>query len=511
MYLEFFSLQKPPFSITPDPACVYLSDQHQESLAHLVYGVTRGGGAGFVQLTGEVGTGKTTISRLFLQQLPADTRAALILNPAVTPLELMESLFTELKISRRGVSGRLNRMVERLNEDLLAAWSEGQNTVIIIDEAQNIPRDTLEHLRLLTNLETDQQKLLQIILIGQPELNSLMQRRDLRQLAQRVSSRFHLRPLSAEETEHYIRHRLTVSGGRNDLFESGCYRRIHRHTGGVPRLINVLCDRALLAAYAGDSDRVRPAHIRRAIAEMSPAAGPAANPAGRLAWLWPAVAAALLLALALLWGSKRADSDGRPVEQSTALSAQPLAESPPAWPSREQAWAMYVELLGGALERTWLENGCPPPQETGLACVRRFGNLTQILHMDAPVLLQLLNGRLLLLTGVRQDSIIFAGAQGEPLERSSEWLAGQWLGSYYVLWSMPPEIMHAPDQQTTLTWAAKLADIIAEPEQVAAVGLHNWIVAFQQDNGLVADGIVGTETQLMLSLRAYQRPRLSKQ
>ena len=268
MYLSYFDLQQAPFSITPDPEFVYLSEKHQESLAHLIYGVTRGGGAGFVQLTGEVGTGKTTVSRLFLQKLPEDTQAALILNPNVTPVELLETIFKELKISTRGIKGKLNAMVDKLNQALLDWWAAGKNTLVIIDEAQNIPRDTLEQLRMLTNLETDQQKLLQIILIGQPELKQLMQRKDLRQLAQRITSRFHLQPLSEQETLAYIKHRIQVSGGAADLFSQRAAQLIYRQTQGIPRLINVLSDRALLVAFAAEDPQVRSKHVRQAIAEV---------------------------------------------------------------------------------------------------------------------------------------------------------------------------------------------------------------------------------------------------
>ncbi|HFC30810.1 MAG TPA: hypothetical protein ENJ44_07190, partial [Oceanospirillales bacterium] len=270
MYLDFFGFNEPPFSITPDPKFVFLSQKHQESLAHLVYGITRGGGAGFVQLTGEVGTGKTTISRLLLEQIPDETNIALILNPTITPAELLENICQELKVPLRGIKGKLNRMVDKLNAFLIKSWSNGENTVVIIDEAQNLPRDTLEQLRLLTNLETDKQKLLQIVLIGQPELRATMQREDLRQLAQRVTARYHLMPLDKQETYAYLKHRINIAGGQQNIISPNIAKTIHRLTQGIPRLINILTDRALLAAYTDDTQQIRKKHIKKAAIEVLP-------------------------------------------------------------------------------------------------------------------------------------------------------------------------------------------------------------------------------------------------
>ncbi|HHL31897.1 MAG TPA: DUF2075 domain-containing protein, partial [Oceanospirillales bacterium] len=270
MYLDTFGFDEPPFSITPDPKFVFLSKKHQESLAHLIYGITRGGGAGFVQLTGEVGTGKTTISRLLLEQIPEKTNVALLLNPSIAPTELLENICKELKISLKGNKGKLNRMVDKLNAYLLHAWSNGENTVVIIDEAQNLPRDTLEQLRLLTNLETDKQKLLQIVLIGQPELRSTMRRNDLRQLAQRVTARYHLMPLSRQETYEYLQHRIKIAGGNSDIISKATATKIHSLTTGIPRLINTLTDRALLAAYADGSGKITNRQLQTAAGEVLP-------------------------------------------------------------------------------------------------------------------------------------------------------------------------------------------------------------------------------------------------
>ncbi|HEY4554977.1 MAG TPA: AAA family ATPase, partial [Lysobacter sp.] len=256
MYLDHFGLAEPPFSITPDPRFVYLSERHRDALAHLSYGIGQGGGGGFVQLTGEVGTGKTTLCRLLLEQLPETTRVALVLNPRVTPVELLETVCEELGLAIDNRRGRLKPLVDALNAYLLDAYARGLRVVLIIDEAQNLSADALEQVRLLTNLETATQKLLQIVLLGQPELRAMLAREDLRQLAQRITARYHLTPLSAAETSGYLRHRVAVAGGSRALFTPAASQRIHARTGGVPRLINVVAERALLAGYVHERETV---------------------------------------------------------------------------------------------------------------------------------------------------------------------------------------------------------------------------------------------------------------
>ncbi|HEX5755474.1 MAG TPA: AAA family ATPase, partial [Arenimonas sp.] len=212
MYLEFYGLKEAPFSITPDPRFVFLSERHRDALAHLLYGIGQGGSGGFVQLTGEVGTGKTTLCRLLLEQLPEDTRVALVLNPRLNPVELLETIAEELRLDLTGKRGSLKALFDALSHFLLEAYAQGLRVVLIIDEAQQLSVDALEQVRLLTNLETPTQKLLQIILLGQPELRDMLARPELRQLAQRITARYHLRPLDAHATGAYLRHRLTTAG-----------------------------------------------------------------------------------------------------------------------------------------------------------------------------------------------------------------------------------------------------------------------------------------------------------
>ena len=254
MYLKHFNLTERPFSITPDPRFLYMSARHREALAHLLYGLGEGGG--FVQLTGEVGTGKTTICRCLLEQVPDNVDLALVLNPKVTAAELIATVCDELGIEYPAGTTSIKTLTDLLNRYLLDAYARGRRTVLLIDEAQNLSADVLEQVRLLTNLETAKQKLLQIILIGQPELRDLLSREDLRQLAQRITGRYHLEPLSRDETAQYIEHRLRVAGALGEVFDSSAKREVFRLTEGVPRLINVICDRALLGAYSRETRRV---------------------------------------------------------------------------------------------------------------------------------------------------------------------------------------------------------------------------------------------------------------
>ena len=247
MYGQFFNIDESVFSIAPNPKYLFLSKQHEEALAHLLYGVTRKGG--FVCLTGEIGTGKTTVCRCMFEQLPENTDIAFVVNPKFSPMELLASICDELKLSYSTFQPSIKEYVKKLNSYLIEAHAKGRNTVLIIDEAQNLSIDALEHIRALTNLETNEQKLLQIILIGQPELRTLLAQQELEQVNQRFTARFHIGPLSLKETSHYINHRMIVAGAKHKIFTEGNIKKIYMLTKGVPRLINILCDRVLLGAY----------------------------------------------------------------------------------------------------------------------------------------------------------------------------------------------------------------------------------------------------------------------
>jgi len=265
MYNQFYGFGEAPFNITPDPRFLFMSDRHREAFNHILFGIRER--KGFIQLTGEVGAGKTTVCRAILEELGPTVKTALILNPVLTSGQLLKTILHELGLP----APRADRVtyLATLNRFLLEQLALGNDVVLLIDEAQDLELELLEQIRLLSNLETDQRKLLQIVLVGQPELRDKLDDRRLRQLRQRITVRYHLAPLSLAETERYILHRLHVAGGNGrPSFNRWAFRSIHRYSGGVPRLINAVCDKALLCGYITGADELRLAHVRRAIREL---------------------------------------------------------------------------------------------------------------------------------------------------------------------------------------------------------------------------------------------------
>ena len=392
MYLEHYGLTEPPFSITPDPRFVFLSERHRDALAHLLFGITQGGGGGFVQLTGEVGTGKTTLCRLLLEQVPENARVALVLNPRVTPVELLESICEELHIDLDGRRGSTKALVDALNVYLLDAYAQGLRVVLVIDEAQNLSVEALEQVRLLTNLETPTQKLLQIVLLAQPELRRMLAREDLRQLAQRITARFHLTPLDASETGDYLRHRYRVAGGTRFPFDGSALKSIHAHSGGVPRLINVIAERSLLAGYAHDVAMLDARWVDRAAAEVLPAS----KPRMRRTWMFALPAAAVLAAAAFAfaggWWTRapvRADAVAKPTpaparpvtvaattpaDTTMRLDAETFAAALRDAPLRQGATGVMVEWIARRLRPAYLPASTAPAvfDTTMQDAVRRF-------------------------------------------------------------------------------------------------------------------------------------------
>ncbi len=298
MYTAFYGLREKPFALSPDPRFLYLAGSHREALAHLLYGIEQG--EGFISITGEVGTGKTTLCRTLLERLDGDTELAFLFNPSRTALELLQSICAEFGLPAEGLTRRT--LMSQLNSFLVAKKREGRRVLLIIDEAQTLSENTLEQVRLLSNLETSREKLIQILLLGQPELDRKLDGRGLRQLRQRISVRWQLDPLSAHETRAYVRHRLSVAAGEpKDLFSDAALREVHRRTGGIPRLVNQLCDRALLAGYAARAATIGPRLIRAAAKEIPDAQRPVARGRGSALrestsrpWLWFGASLALV-------------------------------------------------------------------------------------------------------------------------------------------------------------------------------------------------------------------------
>ena len=498
MVLEYYGLTEPPFSITPDPRFVFLSERHRDALAHLLYGIGQGGGGGFVQLTGEVGTGKTTLCRLLLEQVPETTRVALVLNPRQTPVELLETICEELHLDIAGKRGSTKALVDALNAFLLDAYAQGLRVVLIVDEAQDLSAEALEQVRLLTNLETATQKLLQIVLLGQPELRTLLAREDLRQLAQRITARYHLTPLDADETAQYLRHRYNVAGGRRLPFSRAAIRRLHRHAGGVPRLINIVAERSLLAGYARDQASIDARTVDLAARETLPPRmhGPRRWPA--LAMAAALVVAASLAALAW-WRAPHAPSvaeaapahAARPAAKPVAMAAPAsaptvelldtqalagrIADAPSALPALLEAWQLPHSQADLAIAAA-----CAPTLAPGVSCLRGRASLDTLVAIGRPVLLRLRahgHEAWALLRGTDATRVrLQLGDALVDFPRIA--LQSAWRGDYWAIWRETPGT--------------------ALPEDVTR---------FQAEHGLAQDGVVGPETRFALA-SAGPGPRL---
>jgi len=540
MYTSFFGLQEKPFAITPDPRYLYLSERHAEALAHLMYGINEAGG--FIQLTGEVGTGKTTVIRSLLEQLPGHADVALILNPRVTPAEFLLTICEELHVPvPESGRGSTKTLMDLLGRQLLDTHARGRRVVLIVDEAQNLSTETLEQVRLLTNLETATTKLLQIILIGQPELRALLDQPDLRQLAQRITGRYHLSPLSTEETAGYVKHRMRVAGATAEVFTPAALREIHRLSGGIPRVINVICDRALLGAFTQEDHRAGGALVRQAASEVYGRPVPAP-------WLkWTtaaAVAAAVALVGVALWmyaGSRPASTSEAPAtgaaaalpapveaapataaavtegSAAAATDAPPVAEVPldqllvrHGNDTTTEAALGKLFALWGALYDPAKGRGCDQATRQGLECLFQKGSWGQLRALNRPAVLTLTDdlGRnhQVVLTGL-DDEHARIDLGGEQREVSISAMSRYWFGDFLLLWRPPLAVVKAlaPGMRgDDVRW---LRDSLRATQGLPAAPaggevyddeLVQLVQEFQRQHRLAVDGIAGVQTQIAL-------------
>lgn len=542
MYHQYFGLTEPPFSIAVNPRYLFMSPRHRDALAHLLYGV--GAGGGFILLTGEVGTGKTTINRCLLEQLPADTDIAIILNPALSAVELLASACDELGIDYGGEQHSLKVLTDKLHTFLLDNHSRGRKTVLLIDEAQHLDFDVLEQIRLLTNLETNSEKLLQIILIGQPELAQMLARPELRQLNQRITARYNLEPLNLEETGAYIRHRLQVAGlaaGR-ELFPPSVVRNIHRRTRGIPRLINLLCDRTLLGAYGKNASRANKALLAVAAAEVMGEIRPESRSMNRspVAATIAVIAAGVVLALvAAGWfylgqgGEPLAAAD--PVlldEPTTPVSPpvevqlpEPVADiSPAAATSVESTSITAAEpepllSIDTAEELLWSLYSpspmptelCPSREQAGLLCsVGSAQTWDELQQFDRPILLSMITpdrfsaGVVLLSIAGRKATV---AALDGVMQVELAQIGPMWTGDYTYLWHPPAGFSRPIALGDSGPVVGEVARLFARLDQQTTAlakerfnrALDQRVRLFQRDNGLADDGVVGERTLLKLN------------
>ena len=545
MYTSFFGLNEKPFAITPDPRYLFMSERHGEGLAHLVYGVTEGGG--FIQLTGEVGTGKTTLVRTLLGQIPAEVDIALILNPQLTAVEFLAAICEELAITVPEDKGSCKALVDALNQHLLDVHARGRRTILLIDEAQNLAEDVLEQLRLLTNLETARQKLLQIILIAQPELREKLSQNNLRQLAQRVTGRYHLEPLSREETDKYIAHRLRVAGALTEIFDARARREVFRLSGGVPRVINIICDRALLGAYSRESRTIDKHLVRRAAMEVSGQQLPSII----MKFAVPVMSVIGLLVLgAAMWamvgrGSSESDSVLSAALTTEAVAAEPVAqqesESPqPDLPGEQRALEAQLTELGTdwgtdtgitTLMALWgidydaaAGRPCAQAEAQGFVCDFQRGSWNGIRQLDRPVVLTLTDSQ----GKIHQPVLVSLDGDaaelsfgGKRLRFPVDEVVDLWFGQFLLIWRPPsgtPVVISPGMQNEDVRWLRQSLAALDSGYQPQATdsdyfddGLQQQLLAFQRGHRLAADGLAGQKTQIIINslLALDDTPRLS--
>jgi len=543
MYNHYFQLKAAPFSIAPDPRYLFMSERHREALAHLLYGI--GSGGGFVLLTGEIGAGKTTVCRCFIEQVPENCRLAYIFNPKLTVEELLLTVCDELRIELPAAGSApfgVKGYVDAINRYLLESHAQGLNNVLVIDEAQNLSPEVLEQLRLLTNLETSERKLLQIILIGQPELRTMLARPELEQLAQRVIARYHLGPLSEPETGAYIGHRLAVSGAVGTPFPPPLVPLVHRLTHGVPRRINLLCDRALLGAYVENSAQVTRPILLRAAEEVFAGEPAARNPGAR----WPLIAGGVLAGVAIsaaaawqIMPHEKAPAVAQTGEQPAAAKVMAANAAAPANVAKAVAPAKPGERVPaqasehGALRRLaalWgsdfaslagadVKSVCDAALRANLRCYAGRGGLYELRLLDRPAVVTLHDGArtgYALLLALDADSVTLE-ADGRRQRVGIPSFVARFGGEFTTFWRVPRafrEMVALGDRGADVDWLAQrlagLTSTGAPPlDRPFDAAMKEGLRAFQAAQQLKADGVAGPHTYMRLNqLSGVAEPRL---
>jgi general secretion pathway protein A len=515
MYCSFYGFREKPFAMTPNPCFLFLSKNHKEAFAHLLYGIRNN--AGFIELTGEVGSGKTTVLRTLLGQLDRETyRTALIFNPCLSALELLQNINREYNIPCDDLNNA--KLINSLNEFLLQENAAGRTVVLVIDEAQNLEPAVLEQIRLISNLETEKDKLLQILLVGQPELEQTLHKPDMRQLSQRITVHYHLKPLDYPDTVAYINHRMEVAGEKNKVaFSRSALRRIFRYSGGLPRLINSACDRSLLAGYMKNSFVITSRMAATAIADVSRETGPRFSlrrlvPVGL--FLCAALVGAGIYVSTVNMGGTRKPEMSKP-EMSAAEFSRAAGN--------ELAKTSEAESLRGTfniLAHLW--NVAPvsgtnksfslaqTALDRGLQLYRYNGNLGRLLRMDCPAVLELAipaaaGRRYLVLTGTANDRFLIA----PPILGRSALTAAElemlWTGDTYLLWKNAENLSSIKTIGISGAQVKRLQGLLKEAgtysgplNAVFDKDTREAVREFQLRQGIQADGVAGSQTLLLL-------------
>lgn len=539
MYASYFGLREPPFAITPDPRYLYLGERHREALAGLLYGSGEGGG--FVQLTGEVGTGKTTLCRSLIDQTPPEVDVALVLNPSVTPVELVATVCDELKVPYPPGTPSVKVLVDALHRHLLDAHARGRRTVLVVDEAQSLTFEVLEQIRLLTNLETETTKLLQVILIGQPELIPLLDRPRLRQVAQRITARYHLMPLAESETGEYIRHRLRVAGNDQEIFLPAAVREVHKHSGGVPRLINIICDRALLGAYGSNSRVITGEMASKAAGESMkiestrPRTGALIEFFSRSEVIF-APLAVILTGVLIYQVIMDRRAENAPVATPAAAAATPAPAAPvAATPTATNAakpqplqitqplpvvMSRLIELWAPNFRLSSDTNICRALRSERVECFKEHGKWADLAALNRPAILTLQTSdgtaHHVLLRQLDSTYATLETAMGS-LRYTRQELDSLWNGEFLVLWrpEIDATIIGPESRGDSVIWLRKrLAELNGKPAPSPLFGffdkgLRDEVMQFQVKRGLEKSGVVRTRTLIALGDNQPDTPTLS--
>lgn len=523
MYIEYFGLKEAPFSIAPDPRFFFMSDRHKEALTHLTYGLQ--GAGGFVMLTGEVGTGKTTVSRALVESLSENTAIAYVHNPAISEMELLETLCDQFELEYDNQL-TIKRLFDLLHQHLLQLCQQGQACVVIVDEAQLLSTAALEQLRLLTNLDFEHKKLLHIVLIGQPELQDKLKQPELRQLAQRIAARYHLLPLTETELTSYIAYRLSIAAGSSGLFSRNVIKLLHKETGGVPRLVNLICDKALYFAFKNSAERVSAKHVERAVSSVFVTDVESKVTTKQTSYILGLVVAALLTSGLTLFILNYFSNDQQVPTAAVVTSTSVVddIDVDTLLPAIEQATVPNIAVQN--LFRIWgydiaqTKATCLNASYAGLRCLQQQGIYRELVQYNLPAVVRLRQQDI----GDYYAVLVSATEAGIELLIDNEhvlvtqaWFQRYWLGEYQLLWQSPARFktsLKLNDTGALVTWVDNvLSDELAQPKRFTDVfdqELTQRVMVFQRQQRLTADGIVGQKTMMMLvNVSDNSLPRLT--